>query len=399
MRFFDLLKLSLRMFKARTMRTLLTILGMSVGIAAITLLVSFGYGLQRTLLQKITTSDALVTLDVSLAKTDGNARLDNVTVQALQSIPNVVDVIPVLEVAGQGRFSEITLDLSMVASTPALLKNKGLELEQGYFFTPEKKYGIVITSALAKIFDTSAEAMLGQSVVLTLFPRNPADQTESQPLPFMPKETYTIVGIVSGEENALYLSLDSLNGFPFTSYTTLKVKGASTEAMPEIRYAIENRGFIVSSISETIDQANRVFRTIQIVLMVFGMIALIVSAIGMFNTMTIALLERTEEIGIMKAIGASRNSISMMFVMESTLMGLLGALGGVFLGYALGEILNVLVNLVANRFGGEAVDLFYSPVFFIAIVIAFGAFVGFLTGIFPARKASHIDALEALRYK
>ena len=119
----------------------------------------------------------------------------------------------------------------------------------------------------------------------------------------------------------------------------------------------------------------------------------------MFNTMTIALLERTEEIGIMKAIGASRFDISMMFIMESTLMGFLGALGGVVLGYAEGKVLNILINLVASRFGGEAVDLFYNPTWFISTVIIFGAFVGLLTGIFPARKASRIDALEALRYK
>jgi ABC-type lipoprotein release transport system permease subunit len=62
-------------------------------------------------------------------------------------------------------------------------------------------------------------------------------------------------------------------------------------------------------------------------------------------------------------------------------------------------VLNALINLVANRFGGESVDLFFSPLWFISTVIAFGAFVGFLTGVFPARKASHIDALDALRYK
>src|SRR3989338_498901 len=101
MLFFDLLKLSLRMFKARTMRTLLTILGMSIGIAAIMFLVSFGYGLQRTLLQKITTSDALVTLDITLAKTDGAEKLDNAAIEALKAIPNIADVIPVLELAAK----------------------------------------------------------------------------------------------------------------------------------------------------------------------------------------------------------------------------------------------------------------------------------------------------------
>jgi putative ABC transport system permease protein len=119
----------------------------------------------------------------------------------------------------------------------------------------------------------------------------------------------------------------------------------------------------------------------------------------MFNTMTITLLERTEEIGIMKAIGASKSDISLMFVMESTLMGFLGAVGGVGIGYVGGFVINVLINAIATRFGGEAVSLFYSPLWFVMTVIGFGAFVGFLTGVFPARSASRIDALDALRYK
>lgn len=398
MRFFDLLKLSLRMFKARTMRTLLTILGMSVGIAAIIFLVSFGYGLQHTLLQKITTSDALVTLDVTLAKTDGQETLDDATVETLRSIPDVVDIIPVLELAGQGRFDDITLDVATVSSTATLLKSEGLKIEQGRLFTKDATHDIVITSAVAKVFNTPPEEMLDKTVTLTLFQNDASGQTDKE-ASFTPESAYTIIGVVSGEENIIYLSLDSLADFPLENYTKLKVKCSSTGALNQVRREVENRGFTASSISETIDQANKVFQVVQIVLMVFGMIALIVSAIGMFNTMTIALLERTEEIGIMKAIGASRGSISMMFVMESTLMGFLGALGGVILGYTEGEVLNILINLVASRFGGESVDLFFSPLWFISTVIAFGAFVGFLTGIFPARKASHIDALEALRYK
>ena len=158
-------------------------------------------------------------------------------------------------------------------------------------------------------------------------------------------------------------------------------------------------GLTASSISETVDQANKVFSAVQVVLMIFGLIALIVSAIGMFNTMTIALLERTEEIGIMKAIGAAKRSIALMFLTESTIMGLLGALGGVVLGFFEGEALNILINLIATRFGGESVDLFFSPFWFVSTVILFGAGVGFATGIFPARKASRIDTLDALRYK
>lgn len=398
MRFFDLLKLSLRMFKARTMRTLLTILGMSVGIAAIVFLVSFGYGLQRTLLQKITTSDALVSLDVTAGQEGGPALLTDATVADLKTLGNVTDVIPVLELAGQGKFGDITLDVNTVSASAALLKIEGLKTSSGHLFNPGETQSLVITSAVAQVFNAPPEEMLGRTVTLSLFQSDASGQN-SRTTTFTPEKPYTIVGVAPGEENLVYLSLDSLAGLPMTSYTKLKVKCASTAALGQVRRDIESRGLIASSISETVDQANKVFGAVQIILMVFGMIALIVSAIGMFNTMTIALLERTEEIGIMKAIGASRGSISLMFVMESTLMGFLGALGGVLLGILEGGLLNVLVNLIASRFGGEAVSLFYSPLWFLLTVIGFGAFVGLMTGVFPARSASRIDALDALRYK
>ena len=398
MRFFDLLKLSIRMFKARTMRTLLTILGMSVGIAAIIFLVSLGYGLQRTLLQKITTSDALVTLDITVGKTDGPTILDDTTIATLKDVPNVVDIVPVLELSGQGKFGDINLDVNTTSTEASLLKSEGLKIIAGRLFTATDQNDVVITKAVAQVFNTKAEEMIGKTATLTLFQNDAAGQV-SRKDSFSPKNIYTIVGVIDGEENIVYLPLDSLSGFPLKSYTKLKVKCASIGVIDQVRREMEKRGYLASSISETIDQANKVFSAIQIVLMVFGMIALIVSAIGMFNTMTIALLERTEEIGIMKAIGASRGSISLMFVMESTLMGFLGALGGVILGIFEGQILNFFVNLIASRFGGEAVSLFYSPLWFIMIVIGFGAFVGFMTGVFPARKASSIDTLDALRYK
>lgn len=395
MRFLDVLKLSLRMFKARTMRTLLTILGMSVGISAIMFLVSFGYGLQRTLLQKITTSDALVSLDVTLGE-DKDALLNQATIEKLGQIPDVIDVIPALELAGQGRYDNITLDVSTVSTGQSFLKSEGLKIEDGRLFDKGNVREIVITKAVAQVFGVAPNEMLGRTMAITLF-TNPdaAGRGTSVPL----GEAYTIVGIADGAENIVYIPLESLGTITIEQYTKLKVKCRSTDVIEPVRSAIATLGLTASSISETIDQANKVFRAIQLVLMVFGMIALIVSAIGMFNTMTITLLERTEEIGIMKAIGASKSDISLMFVMESTLMGFLGAVGGVGIGWIGGFVINVLINAVATRFGGEAVSLFYSPLWFVMTVIGFGAFVGFMTGVFPARKASHIDALDALRYK
>lgn len=395
MRFIDVLRLSLRMFKARTMRTLLTILGMSVGIAAIMFLVSFGYGLQRTLLQKITTSDALVSLDVTSGK-DQKVKLDTETINKIRTIENVTDVIPALELPGQGKFDALTLDVATVSTGPSFLKSEGLKLLHGRLFDAGKKREATVTKGVAQVFGVAPETLIGKTVSLTLFQGGSTGQRGTS---YNLGAAYTIVGVAEGDENIVYLPIESLEGVPITNYTKLKVKCRSTDVVEPVRSAIDTLGLTASSISETIDQANKVFRAIQLILMVFGMIALIVSAIGMFNTMTITLLERTEEIGIMKAIGASKRDISLMFVMESTLMGFLGALGGVILGYLGGLTINILINAIATRFGGEAVSLFYSPLWFITTVIGFGAFVGFMTGVFPARKASRIDALDALRYK
>jgi ABC-type lipoprotein release transport system permease subunit len=88
-----------------------------------------------------------------------------------------------------------------------------------------------------------------------------------------------------------------------------------------------------------------------------------------------------------------------MFIMESTIMGFMGGLVGVLIGMTGGWLINAGVNFVAVRFGGQAATLFYSPIWFIGLIIVFAAVVGMMTGIVPARRASSIDPLDALRYK
>jgi putative ABC transport system permease protein len=183
------------------------------------------------------------------------------------------------------------------------------------------------------------------------------------------------------------------------TYSKLKVKVQSKEYLDPARTAIVDKGYIVSALSDIIEQANQVFEIVQIVLASFGIVALIVSAIGMFNTMTIALLERTQEIGIMKALGATNVDIWNMFLAESVIIGFFGGLGGILIGVLTGELFNYLINLLAGAFGGQSIDIFYTPVWFILTIIAFSTFVGLMTGFYPARRAAKINCLEALRYK
>lgn len=390
------------MFKARTSRTLLTILGMSVGIAAILFLVSLGYGLQKTLLEKITTSDSLLTLDVSEAKS-GIITLNQDVVDEIKEMNGVAEISKSYSLSAQVQLDSLSADLVAIVTEPSFLRLGGSRVEKGESLSDDNQENVIVTSSVAQVFENNSESIIGKEIKASFFAIEKESENENSLQESTRKvsseKTYKIAGIIQGEENIIYVNANTLSDAEITRFDTIKVKSSSNEKMNTLRDAILEKGFLVSSLSDTVDQANKIFRIIQIILMCFGIIALVVSAIGMFNTMTIALLERTNEIGIMKSIGASDFSISMMFVMESTIMGFLGGLGGVILGLLGGKIFNVVINLIATRLGGQAVSLFYSPTWFIGLIILFAAVVGFLTGIVPARRASKIDPLDALQYK
>ncbi len=399
MRFGDLFKLSTRMFKARTSRTLLTILGMGIGISAILFLVSFGYGLQKTLLEKITTSDSLLTLDVSESK-EGLNSLDANMLKKIEAMEGVSEVSPAFYLVARGKNGNLSADLSAAVIAPAYLRLGGYKIKKGKTLNEEEPKNVLITSGIARVFGKKeAEEMVGEEIELTFFvseEKNPFKEAKS--LGYASGK-FKISGVMDGEDNIVYVNSGVFDGLVVDKFAQVKVKCSSQAFMPLVRENILKQELLVSSLSDTVDQANKIFRIVQIVLMLFGFIALVVSAIGMFNTMTIALLERTEEIGIMKSIGASDRAISTMFIMEATIMGFLGGLGGVAIGLLESELVNWLVNLIATRFGGEAVRLFYSPPWFVLTIIIFAAFVGLVTGFVPARRASKIDPLDALRYK
>lgn len=410
MRFIDLFKLSTRMFKARTSRTLLTVLGMSIGIAAILFLVSLGYGLQKTLLERITTSDSLLTLDISEAKS-GVVSLNRDMVKKIEEMPGVEEVSPAFQINTQGHLEDLSADLVVIASKPSYLKLGGYKPSKGNLINDNDSNGIVISSAVAQVFGKNIDEMIGSEMTFSFFiPREiPNDQSlsgssvssqsQGETERVESKSRYKIIGVVDGEENIIYINMASMNSLDIDKYGQVKVKTHSNGEMSIIRDNILGYGLLVSSLSETVDEANKIFSVVQIILMLFGAIALVVSAIGMFNTMTITLLERTEEIGIMKSIGASDMGISVMFFMESAIMGFLGGVAGVMIGWLGGQGFNMVINIVATKFGGQEVTLFFTPWQLVLAILGSSAVVGLITGYVPARRASKTDPLDALRYK
>jgi putative ABC transport system permease protein len=281
-----------------------------------------------------------------------------------------------------------------------------MKATNGELINDEKADGIVITSAVAQVFGKTVDEMLGKKMTFTVFvPKGGnaenalGDSSQIETERVVLDKEFVIIGAVAGEDNIVYVNSKNLESLNINRYSQLKVKCKSSGDLNIVRNGILELGLLVSSLSDTVDQANQIFKVVKIILMLFGIIALVVSSIGMFNTMTIALLERTEEIGIMKSIGASDGAVSIMFFMESAIMGFLGGLSGVIIGWLGGVIFNGIINFIAGRFGGEPVSLFYSPIWLVLVIIISSAVVGFFTGLVPARRASKTDPLDALRYK
>ncbi len=398
----DVFRLATRMFRTNRSRTILTILGISVGIGAILFLVSLGYGLQVFILNSITNSDALLSLDVTTGDLE-SLKLNKQAINNITNINGVEKISPLVSLQTQITIDDISSELLANFTNSEYFRLDGTILEKGDFYTDDEqdKHKIIISSAALQLFNLSSEEAFQRDLKLTVFPppKEGEDQgivRKSVELP----EIFKIIGIVKEENsNYIYMPLTISDSLVIDNYSQLKVKVDNEDNLNIVRNDIMDKGFVVSALSDIIEQANQIFTVIQIVLASFGIVALIVSAIGMFNTMTIALLERTQEIGIMKALGATSADIWNMFLSESVIIGFLGGLGGVTIGMLGGELFNYGINALAGALGGTKIDMFYTPMWFILLIMTFSTFVGLITGFYPARRAARINCLEALRYK
>ncbi|HUD09006.1 MAG TPA: ABC transporter permease [Candidatus Saccharimonadales bacterium] len=390
----DLLKLSTRIFTARKGRTALTVLGMGIGFGAILFLVSLGYGLQGALLQNITSTGALTTLDVAPNEQDGKF-ITSSAVDEMKKINGVQGVETSYNFNSRIKLGDTGSDARGEIASFGFLDLEGLKVTVGKPLDKNNSKEILVSSAIGKVFGKDPKDLVGQKISFSLLPS--ATTEVPAPRPNIEAGDYTIAGVTENEEAVFYAPTDGLNIPADIPFAKAKVECNSSNAMTSVKDTISQKGFAVSSLSDTVSQVNKLFSVVNVILGLFGIITLAVSAIGMFNTMTVALLERTTEIGIMRSIGASRKDILFMFIIESTLMGFCGGIAGIILGIASGQIVNLIVNIAAKYMGGKSLNLFAYPLWFLGFVLAFSIIIGFATGIGPAKRASSLDPLEALR--
>lgn len=413
MRIQDLISFSLQSFKNRRSRMILTVLGMAVAIAVILFLVSLGYGLQKTILERITTEDSLLTLDVFPPETE-SIKLDNESIDTISALPNVAVVSPQAVITSNIQLGELTSETVVNAVNEDFFRLAGIKVEQGEALSDETPNQIVVSPVVAELFAIQPEELLQKTVVVTFDlsqlvkpPENELDLTVSTPSastkaePQIFTREFTITGITGAtdETNQAFISIANLSTVEIAEYQFVKIQVDDQKNIEETRQSLIDSGYLVSALSDVVSQANQIFGIIQLVLAIFGIFSLCVAAIGLINTMTISLLERINEIGIMRAIGASAWDIKKIFLIESTLIGFFGGVVGIVLGMIGGLLFNIGLNLLARSLGGQPVSIFHTPFWFIFFIVIFSAGVGFLAGIMPAQKAGKLNALEALRYK
>ncbi len=404
MRVQDLAQLSTRAFKTNPMRTWLTILGMGVGTGAVVVLVGLGFGLQQIILEQIVFGETLLSLGVSATGAQ-NLQLTNETVAKFEENEQVLDAAPLARFPALITYKGLTGNVFVQGAEPPYIRYAGVVAGSGDAFNDddlENGNEIMLSPAILKLFGVADEEVadfVGESVKLRLLVPSVDNPDEVDEI-FIDKE-YRIKGITTEEGvlNVLMMLPELRNHVGIEEYERIQVRVSTNEFLPLVEAELIEAGYRVTALSKTVEQASKIFQGVQAVLATFGGIALLVSAIGMFNTMTVTLLERTKEIGIMRTIGAAPKDIKYLFVSESIIVGFLGGLSGIIMGVGLGVTINVLLNVVAGQFGGQAVRLFSFPIGFLVFIALFSAGVGYLTGIFPARRAASLNPLDAIRYE
>jgi hypothetical protein len=187
--------------------------------------------------------------------------------------------------------------------------------------------------------------------------------------------------------------------FTQNGYSSLIVKADNSKNAAGVATDIKKFGVGAADAEASIKQQLTIFNIMGLVLGGIGGIALAVAAIGVVNTMIMAILERTREIGVMRAVGAKRSTVRALFTFEASMLGFWGGVIGVAAGFGLTRIANVFVNKQLTSQGVKAHDIIGLPLWLILAVIGIATLIGMLAGLYPAARAASLDPVEALRYE
>ena len=410
----------------RPVRNFLTAAGVLIGIVTLVAMVSFGVGVQEEVNRNF---QALGLENVFISPTFPEEEdtfdpfgvsepvepLTPETVAAFRALPEVESVTPRLNLP---RNMEISLSYEDKALPIRLSGDFGHappgapgipappEMLAGNSLGEGDTQGVTLLKGLADQFlegtDLTYEDLLGKDVTLTVrLPRGETREFEAQ-----------IIGVEAGMgSNAIGLGLAErteikawwYGRFFFkqkTAYEMLTVRAVDQLSVPIVVEAAENMALQPQSLGAVLELANRVLAIMQALLGSVGGLALLVATLGVANTMMMAIYERTREIGVLKALGATSREVRRMFTADAVLLGIIGGIVGVIFGTLLGRLVDWVGHLYLEAEGVIGIgQMSVVPPWLAIGALVFAGFIGILGGLYPAARAARLDPVVALRHE
>lgn len=438
MRFLDLVSLIFYNLSRRKGRVLLTAVGVVIGTSAVVVLVSLAVGLRENATKQLWGINDLTSIEVypgySFKGSGGGGMMMGgeiedikyLTPQAIkefEAIPGVTKVI--VEDYFQGNLNVVHGKLNAYGSLMGIslddLADMGLEANAG---TTELVKGTAIVGSWISrnFYDPKARPddppleppdLMGQTLKFVVSKWS-QDGMEI-------KKTYSIkiVGVLKESrgqsDGSIFMRLEDVTAWNEwvrgtrinrnkEGYSNVIVKVESPEQVIDITDQINTLGYMAYTPQATVQGINSFFTILQVIFGGVGAIALLVAAIGIANTMAMAILERTREIGLMKAIGATNKDVMSIFLGEAAGIGFIGGLGGVIFGWGASAILNIVaVSYYASQAsegGGSPLSSVASTPFWLpAFALIFATVIGLISGLYPALRAATLVPVTALKYE
>ena len=403
----DYFSLAAENLKTRKLRTWLTMIGIFIGIAAIVSLISLGQGMKDAITSQFQSlgSDRLTiqAKGIQFGPPDSNVvvPLTKDDIKVIEKVNGVDSVSGRLIQTAVATFEKKN-KVTWFVDAPSDSKQRALfndvlkpKTSSGRFLSTSDKYKVVVGN------DYSTSPLLGKEVVV-------GDKIEIN------GQQFEIVGILEKKGNpqfdlAIYMNEEVLRDVTNTpdkvSMITVRInKGEDlnrmadtiTRALRRARNEAEGKEtFQIQTPEQTLSAVNTILTIVQAVLIGIASISLLVGGIGIMNTMYTSVLERTKEIGIMKAIGAKNSDVLLIFLIES---GFLGLLGGI-IGLTLGILISKSVEIIATNVLGTGLLKASISIYLLAGALLFSFLIGSISGVLPAIQASKMTPVKALRSK
>ena len=395
-------KYALKNIRHRKLRTWLTLIGIFIGIAAVVALISIGQGMQNAINEEFTKAGAdriTITPAGGFAGSFVSEKLFQSDVDVISRVNSVDFTAGVIIKTGRVKYKDETKSASIFGIPPDEETRRFIEkvdfflIEEGrQFKSTDNNVAILGSKTASEMFDR--QIRLGEKITVENkdFKVIGIQKKSGSPLhDNMVRITASQAQELFNLEETKEVSMIFARVKPGVSPTI--VAEDVTRALRKDHDVKEGKeDFIVSTAEQTIEGFNNILLMVQVVLVGIASISLIVGGIGITNTMYTSVVERTKEIGIMKAVGATNNDIVSIFLMESAMLGFFGGMLGVGRGLSVSKAVEILamsqgVTVLKAYFGYEL----------IVGALIFSMVVGIISGVMPAKNAAKMNPVDALR--